>query len=218
MSRDMIAKFAHYKLLAGVDEVGRGPLAGDVVAAAVILDPENPIMGLADSKKLTEKKREALAIEIKNKALAWSITRASVSEIDNLNILQASLLAMKRAVESLAIQPEHVLVDGNKLPRWHYSSQAIVQGDSLIPAISAASILAKVQRDSEMLELDKRFPGYGLAEHKGYPTKKHLEALERYGIPELSLYRRSYAPVKKMLAKCVGATGRSPVQTQDDRR
>jgi len=201
MNHDVIAKFAHYKLLAGVDEVGRGPLAGDVVAAAVILDPEYPIMGLADSKKLSEKRREALAIEIKSKALAWSVTRASVSEIDSLNILQASLLAMKRAVESLAIQPEHVLVDGNKLPRWHYSSQAIVQGDSLIPAISAASILAKVQRDSEMLELDKLFPGYGLAEHKGYPTRKHMEALEQRGIPDTGVYRHSYAPVKKLLLK-----------------
>ena len=201
MNRDVIATFAQYKWLAGVDEVGRGPLAGDVVAAAVILDPEHPIIGLADSKKLTEKKREALAIEIKNKALAWSITRASVSEIDSLNILQASLLAMKRAVEGLTIQPEYVLVDGNKLPYWHYASQAIVQGDSLIPAISAASILAKVQRDSEMLALDKVFPGYGLAEHKGYPTKKHLAALEQLGIPDLGLYRHSYAPVKKLLLK-----------------
>lgn len=198
------AQFQHYTLLAGVDEVGRGPLAGDVVAAAVILDPANPISGLADSKKLSEKRREELALEIKSRALAWAVTRASVLEIDTLNILQASLLAMKRAVESLAIQPQHVLVDGNKLPRWHYSSQAIIQGDCLIPAISAASILAKVQRDSEMLDLDKRFPGYGLAEHKGYPTKKHIAALERLGIPAMGeehIYRRSYAPVKKLLLK-----------------
>jgi ribonuclease HII len=201
-------KFEHYRLLAGVDEVGRGPLAGDVVAAAVILNPANPITGLADSKKLSEKKREALALEIKSKALAWSITRASVAEIDTLNILQASLLAMKRAVESLGIQPEYVLVDGNKLPRWHYAAEAIIQGDSLIPAISAASILAKVQRDNEMMELDKRFPGYGLAEHKGYPTKKHIAALERLGVPAMGdepLYRCSYAPVKKILLKMVAA-------------
>ena len=214
---DLFASFQQYRLLAGVDEVGRGPLAGDVVAAAVILDPSNPIAGLADSKKLSERKRDALAIEIKQKALAWSVTRASVAEIDSLNILQASLLAMKRAVESLAIQPEHVLVDGNKLPRWHYSSQAIVQGDSLIPAISAASILAKVQRDSEMIALDKKFPGYGLAAHKGYPTKQHITALEKFGIPDISLYRHSYAPVKKILVKRIGATGRSPVQTQVNR-
>jgi len=208
MKNDLVAKFQHYTLLAGVDEVGRGPLAWDVVAAAVILDPAQPIVGLADSKKLSEKKREELALEIKSKALAWSVTRASVSEIDHLNILQASLLAMKRAVESLSIQPEHVLVDGNKLPRWHYTSQAIVQGDCLIPAISAASILAKVQRDHEMVELDKRFPGYGLAEHKGYPTKKHIAALERLGIPEsgdIPIYRHSYAPVKKILLKMAAA-------------
>jgi ribonuclease HII len=201
MNTDLFALFQRYRLLAGVDEVGRGPLVGDVVAAAVILDPANPISGLADSKKLSEKKREALAFEIKNKALAWNITRASVAEIDSLNILQASLLAMKRAVEGLVMQPEHVLVDGNKLPRWHYSSQAIVQGDSLVPAISAASILAKVQRDSEMVDLDKRFPGYGLADHKGYPTKKHLAALEQWGIPDAAIYRHSYAPVKKLLIK-----------------
>jgi ribonuclease HII len=197
-------QFQRYALLAGVDEVGRGPLVGDVVSAAVILNPDDPIAGLADSKKLSEKKREALALEIKSRALAWCVTRASVAEIDTLNILQASLLAMKRAVEGLVIQPEHVLVDGNKLPRWQYPSQAIVQGDSLIPAISAASILAKVQRDREMVELDKQFPGYGLAEHKGYPTKKHLAALERLGIPvtgDTPLYRCSYAPVKKILLK-----------------
>jgi len=196
--------------LAGVDEAGRGPLAGDVVAAAVILDPEKPIAGLNDSKKLSEKKREQLAIEIKSKALAWSITRASVQEIDELNILQASLLAMKRAVETLAVQPEHVLVDGNKLPRWRYSAQAIVQGDSLIPAISAASILAKVQRDYEMIALDKQFPGYGLAEHKGYPTKQHLAALEQLGLPchgRVNIYRRSYAPVKKILEMKMAVNG-----------
>lgn len=201
MNRDFFVQFRHYKLLAGVDEVGRGPLAGDVVAAAVILNPDNPITGLADSKKLSEKKREQLAEEIKVKALSWSIARASVAEIDTLNILHASMLAMKRAVESLAIQPEHVLVDGNRLPRWTYSAQAIVQGDSLIPAISAASILAKVQRDREMIDLDKRFPGYGLAEHKGYPTKKHILALEQLGVTDI--YRRSFGPVKKLLLSVV---------------
>lgn len=186
-------------LVAGVDEVGRGPLAGDVVAAAVILDPENPVEGLKDSKKLSEKKRELLAEEIRYKALAWSIARASVAEIDELNILQASLLAMKRAVETLVIQPQRVLVDGNKLPKWHYQAEAIVQGDSLVPAISAASILAKVQRDNEMLELDKRYPGYGLAEHKGYPTAKHLAAIQTLGVVEI--YRRSFGPVRKILER-----------------
>ena len=198
---DLFASFEHIRLLAGVDEVGRGPLAGDVVAAAVILDPDKPIDGLADSKKLSEKKREMLAEEIKQKALAWSITRASVREIDELNILQASLLAMKRAVESLALQPEHVVVDGNKLPRWTYSAQAIVQGDSRVPAISAASILAKVQRDNEMIALDKQFTGYGLAVHKGYPTPQHLAAIERLGVVEI--YRRSFAPVRKVLDRKV---------------
>lgn len=187
------------ELIAGVDEVGRGPLAGDVVAAAVILDPQKPIAGLTDSKKLSEKKRELLAVEIRSKALAWSIARASVAEIDELNILQASLLAMKRAVETLVIQPQRVLVDGNKLPKWHYQAEAIVQGDSLVPAISAASILAKVQRDNEMLELDKRYPGYGLAEHKGYPTAKHLAAIQTLGVVEI--YRRSFGPVRKILER-----------------
>lgn len=195
---DLFASLRSDGLIAGVDEVGRGPLAGDVVAAAVILDPAHPIEGLADSKKLSEKKREQLAAVIKVKALAWSVARASVREIDELNILQASLLAMKRAVESLAVQPQHVLVDGNRLPRWHYSAEAIVQGDSRVPAISAASILAKVQRDAEMILLDRQYPGYGLADHKGYPTAKHLAAIERLGVVEI--YRRSYAPVKKLLA------------------
>jgi ribonuclease HII len=211
---DWLASFGHIRLLAGVDEVGRGPLAGDVVAAAVILDPDKPIAGLNDSKKLSEKKREQLAVEIKLKALAWSITRASVQEIDELNILQASLLAMKRAVEALAIQPEQVLVDGNRLPRWRYPAHAIVQGDSLVPAISAASILAKVQRDHEMVELDKKFPGYGLAEHKGYPTRQHIAAIERFGLPrngQMEIYRRSFAPVRKFLEKNVGEIHESPV-------
>jgi ribonuclease HII len=184
-------------LLAGVDEVGRGPLMGDVVTAAVILDPARPIAGLADSKKLTEKKREALFPEIKEKALCWAIARATPAEIDSLNILQASLLAMKRAVEQLSTQPEYVLVDGNRLPRWHYRSEAVVKGDSRVAAISAASILAKVQRDSEMMLLDEQYPGYGFADHKGYPTAKHLAALQQLGVTPL--HRRSYAPVARVI-------------------
>lgn len=181
-------------LLAGCDEVGRGPLAGDVVAAAVILDPDQPIIGLDDSKKLTEKKREQLFVEIQAKAKSWCIARASVAEIDTINILQASLLAMSRAVQGLHIQPEHVLVDGNKLPKWHYAAEAVVKGDSRVAAISAASILAKVTRDREMIALDKKFPGYGFADHKGYPTKVHMEALDKLGITPI--HRTSYAPVK----------------------
>jgi len=181
-------------LLAGCDEVGRGPLAGDVVAAAVILDPENPIEGLDDSKKLTEKKRELLFDEIKLKAKSWSVARASVTEIDQINILQASLLAMHRAVQGLHVQPEYVLVDGNKLPKWKYTAEAVVKGDSRVQAISAASILAKVVRDREMIEFDKQYPGYGLADHKGYPTKFHMDALVRLGITEI--HRKSFAPVR----------------------
>ncbi len=184
-------------LCAGVDEVGRGPLAGDVVAAAVILDPNTTIEGLADSKKLTEKKREALFDVIKQQSMSWCVARASVTEIDELNILQASLLAMKRAVEGLSVQPEHVLVDGNKIPQWSYSAEAVVKGDSRVPAISAASILAKVVRDREMVALDKQYPGYGFAGHKGYPTKVHLEALEKLGVTPV--HRTSYKPVRDLL-------------------
>ena len=186
-----------HRYIAGVDEVGRGPLAGDVVTAAVILDPKQPIEGLADSKKLSEKKREALFEQITQRALAWSIARASVEEIDRINILQASLLAMKRAVDSLSVTPDHVLVDGNKVPEWNYSCEAVVQGDSRVAEISAASILAKVTRDREMQALDARFPGYGFAGHKGYPTKKHLDALATLGPSKI--HRLSYAPVKKYL-------------------
>lgn len=181
-------------LLAGVDEVGRGPLAWDVVAAAVILDPDRPIEGLNDSKKLTEKRREFLFDEIQRNAKSWCIARATVAEIDQINILQASLLAMTRAVEGLHIQPEHVLVDGNKLPKWKYPAEAVIKGDSRVAAISAASILAKVARDREMLELDKQYPGYGFADHKGYPTKVHMDALEKLGVTPI--HRQSYAPVK----------------------
>lgn len=186
-------------LLCGVDEVGRGPLAGDVVTAAVILDVNHPIDGLADSKKISEKKRERLFDEIIEKAHAYCIARASVVEIDELNILQASLLAMKRAVEGLPIQPEHVLVDGNKIPRWHYSAQAVVSGDARVECISAASILAKVTRDREMIALDAIYPGYGFAKHKGYPTKVHRQALADIGVSEI--HRRSYAPVQKYLSE-----------------
>ena len=183
--------------LAGVDEVGRGPLAGDVVAAAVILDPEHPVPGLRDSKKLTEARRQALAGTIRERALAWSVARATVAEIDRLNILQASLLAMRRAVEALEPQPEYVLVDGNRLPRWSYASEPVVKGDDRVPAIAAASILAKVQRDGELVALEERYPGYGFAAHKGYPTAAHLRALRELGVTPV--HRRSFAPVKNLL-------------------
>ncbi|HHR6078781.1 TPA: ribonuclease HII [Providencia alcalifaciens] len=184
-------------LIAGVDEVGRGPLVGAVVTAAVILDPNNPIEGLADSKKLSEKKREKLFDEIKEKALCWCIGRAEPEEIDQLNILHATMLAMKRAVEGLSIQPEFVLVDGNRCPKLTMPSQAVVKGDSLVQEISAASILAKVVRDREMVELDKAFPEYGFAKHKGYPTAYHLEKLAEFGATEF--HRKSFAPVRRAL-------------------
>ena len=185
--------------IAGVDEAGRGPLVGSVVAAAVILDPNNPIEGLNDSKKLTEKKREKLFIEIQEKALAWAIAEASHEEIDQINILQASLLAMRRAVEALQLQPEHVLVDGNKVPQGlSMSCDAVVGGDALHAEISAASILAKVTRDREMVVLDQQYPHFGFAKHKGYPTKAHFEAIAEHGV--IDQHRRSYAPVKKVLA------------------
>ncbi len=186
-------------LHAGVDEVGRGPLAGPVVAAAVILNPERPIHGLADSKKLTEKRRERLALEIREHALAWALGRAEVEEIDRINILQASLLAMQRAVSKLHLDPELVLIDGNRCPELTYPAQAIIKGDALVPAISAASIIAKVSRDQEMRDLDVEFPGYGLASHKGYPSKKHLEAINELGVTHI--HRRSYAPVRRALEK-----------------
>jgi ribonuclease HII len=184
-------------LTAGVDEVGRGPLAGAVVAAAVILDPNQPIIGLADSKKLSAKKREALAEEIRSKALAWSLGRAEVEEIDQLNILQATFLAMQRALEGLPIQPEHVLIDGNQCPKLSYSMEAIIGGDALVPAISAASILAKVSRDAELVLLDQLYPAYGFAQHKGYPTPSHLQAIRQHGV--LAIHRRSFKPIKSLL-------------------
>jgi len=184
--------------VAGVDEVGRGPLAGDVVTAAVILDPDQPIAGLNDSKKLSAARRESLVLEIKERAVCWSIARASVEEIDTLNILQASLLAMHRAVQLLDPQPTYVLVDGNHLPKWPYASEPVIKGDSRVPAIAAASILAKVQRDAELAALEELYPGYGFARHKGYPTAAHLQALAELGVTEV--HRKSYAPVKKLLA------------------
>lgn len=185
--------------IAGVDEAGRGPLVGTVVAAAVILDPNNPIAGLNDSKKLSEKKREKLFIEIQEKALAWAIAEASPAEIDELNILQASLLAMRRAVEALQLQPDQVLVDGNKIPQGlSMPCEAVVGGDALHAEISAASILAKVTRDRQMLELDQKFPQFGFAKHKGYPTKAHFEAIALHGVTVE--HRRSFGPVRKALA------------------
>ncbi|WP_415892568.1 ribonuclease HII [Neptuniibacter sp. PT8_73] len=190
--------FSQGKRVAGVDEVGRGPLVGNVVAAAVILDPENPIQGLADSKKLSAKKREQLYIEIKEKALAWCVASASPAEIDEINILHASMLAMKRAVEGLDIPAEFVYVDGNRSPDLNCPSEPVVKGDSKIPEISAASILAKVDRDREMELLDQQYPEYGFAKHKGYPTALHFEKLAEHGpLPE---HRRSFKPVRDLLS------------------
>ncbi len=186
-----------HKLIAGADEVGRGPLAGPVIAAAVILDPARPIAGLADSKKLSEKKREALVPLIQERALAFAYGRAEVAEIDQLNILRASLLAMQRAVAALPLQPDELEVDGHICPQVPMPVRAIIKGDSLIAAISAASILAKVARDQEMLELHAQFPHYGLDRHKGYPTAAHLQALREHGVSPL--HRRSFAPVQALL-------------------
>lgn len=194
MSR--VASSAKPILIAGIDEVGRGCIIGPVIAAAVILDPGHPIPGLTDSKKLSEKKRKQLAAEIKSSALSWAIGRAEASEIDTINILQASLLAMQRAVSQLQPKPELARVDGNRLPLLPCPGEAIVQGDLLISEISAASILAKVSRDDEMLILDSLYPGYDLALHKGYPTKAHLAALEKLG--PCSQHRFSFGPVKRV--------------------
>lgn len=185
-------------LYCGVDEAGAGPLCGDVVAAAVVLDPQNPIPELNDSKKLSEKKREKLFPIIKEKALAYSIARCSPQEIDEINILNARMLAMTRAIKGLDISVKHALIDGNRLPKdMPCEGTAIVKGDALVASISAASVLAKVARDHDMVELDKQFPQYGLAKHKGYPTKAHLEALEIFGPTDI--YRKTYGPVKKLL-------------------
>lgn len=188
--------------IAGVDEVGRGPLVGDVVTAAVILDVDNPIAGLTDSKKLSEKKRKLLSDEIKEKAVAWCIARATPEEIDTLNILHATMLAMQRAVHGLGVEPDHVLVDGNRTPSFHgqlgqIASQPVVKGDARVAEISAASIIAKVARDEEMIALDKLYPHYGFASHKGYPTKAHLEKIVEHGV--LDCYRRSFKPVAAVL-------------------
>lgn len=191
--------YPHTRLVAGVDEVGRGPLVGAVVTAAVILDPERPITGLADSKKLSEKRRLQLHDEICEKALAWSLGRAEPYEIDLLNILHATMLAMQRAVAGLAIAPEYVLIDGNRCPTLPVPSMAVIKGDGLVAEISAASIIAKVSRDREMAELDREFPEYGFAKHKGYPTALHLEKLAQYGATEH--HRRSFAPVKRALGQ-----------------
>jgi ribonuclease HII len=196
--------------IAGVDEVGRGPLVGDVVTAAVILDPDNPIEGLMDSKKLSEKKRNLLSIEIKEKAISWSLGRANPQEIDTLNILHATMLAMQRAVSGLNVEPDFVLVDGNRCPTFlanasnesdqqsnKIASQAVVKGDARVAEISAASIIAKVARDNEMIALDKLHPEYGFAKHKGYPTKLHLEKIIELGV--LDCYRQSFKPVARVL-------------------
>lgn len=186
------------ELIAGIDEVGRGPLVGDVVTAAVILDPNQPIVGLTDSKKLSEKKRLALFPEIKEKALAWSIGRCSPQEIDELNILQATMVAMQRAIAGLHIAPQYCLIDGNRVPQLPMDAAAVVKGDLRVAEISAASILAKVVRDQEMLDLDKLHPEFGFANHKGYPTKAHLEAIEKHGV--IDSYRKSFKPVQRVLA------------------
>ena len=185
------------EIICGVDEAGRGPLAGPVMAAAVILDPNHPIAGLRDSKKLSEAKRDALAIEIKQYALAWAVAECSAEEIDKLNILQATMLAMRRAVEALSVTPSLALIDGNRCPVMAVRSEAIVKGDDKVAAISAASILAKTARDRALVELHKQYPQYALDQHKGYPTALHLERLREHGIAPF--HRLSYAPVKALL-------------------
>ena len=184
-------------IIAGVDEVGRGPLCGPVVTAAVILDPLRPIEGLNDSKKLTERRREQLFDVIKARALAWSLGRAEVEEIDQINILQATMLAMQRAVLGLSIKPSLALIDGNRCPKLPCAAEAVIKGDSRVPEIAAASILAKVARDREMRVLDQQYPGYGIAKHKGYPTREHLAALFRLGVTPL--HRRSFRPVRALV-------------------
>lgn len=183
--------------IAGVDEVGRGPLVGDVVTAAVILDPNKPILGLNDSKKLSEKKRLSLYQLITENALCWSVGRASPAEIDELNILHATMLAMTRAVDGLSLVPDYVKVDGNRTPKWRYASEAIVKGDGSVAEISAASIIAKVTRDEEMKQLHQLYPEYGFDQHKGYPTKYHMQKLQELG--PTKDYRMSFKPVQQAL-------------------
>jgi len=187
-----------FKHIAGIDEVGRGCIVGPVIVAAVILDPNYPLEGLTDSKKLSEKKRRLLAEQIKATAISWTLARAEASEIDRINILQATLLAMQRAYSQLAVRPALVKVDGNRLPDIACDAEAVVQGDLLIAEISAASILAKVARDEEMQVLDRLYPGYQFAVHKGYPTKQHIAAINQLGITPQ--HRQSFAPVKKVLS------------------
>ena len=196
-----------FRLVAGVDEAGRGPLAGDVVAAAVILRQDCVLQGLDDSKKLTALRRSSLAVMIREQALCWAIGRASPAEIDTLNILQASLVAMQRAVEALSVSPEFVLVDGNRCPPWTRASAAVIGGDARVPAISAASILAKVCRDTELALLEEQYPGYGFAVHKGYPTPTHLAALARLG--PSPVHRLSFAPVRRAAAQSSANPGGS---------
>lgn len=190
---------AQPQLVCGVDEAGRGPLCGSVVAAAVILDPLRPVPGLADSKKLSPARRQQLASQIRSHAIAWSVAEASVAEIDRLNILHATMLAMKRAVEGLSPAPERALIDGNRCPALSIPVEAIVKGDATVEAISAASILAKTVRDEAMLALDAHYPAYGFARHKGYPTVEHLDALKRHGV--LPCHRRSFGPVRALLSQ-----------------
>jgi ribonuclease HII len=198
-SGEMALNDEKFTLICGVDEAGRGPLAGPVSAAAVILDPNNPIPGLNDSKKLSEKQREKLAPLIRECALAWAVAYATVEEIDRLNILQATLLAMRRAVQALQVQPQLVLVDGLYCPDTGIASEAIVKGDSKVAAISAASILAKTDRDALMLQLDEQYPHYGFALHKGYPTAAHLAALQAHGVSVV--HRRSFKPVRVLIER-----------------
>jgi ribonuclease HII len=198
--KSVLAAHSATQLIAGVDEAGRGPLAGPVVAAAVILDPSHPIKGIGDSKALTEKQRDALAVLIKEHALAWSIAWAEPAEIDSVNILQATLLAMRRAVAGLTIAPTHVQVDGNRAPSlaglgFDCTIETIVKGDAKVACIGAASILAKTTRDAMMVKLNDEYPGYGLAQHKGYPTAAHCAALERLG--PSAIHRMSFAPVRR---------------------
>lgn len=193
------------EVICGVDEAGRGPLAGPVFAAAVILDPAREIQGLRDSKKLTEARRDVLAIEIKAKALAWSIAQCNENEIDTLNILQATMLAMRRAVEGLKVVPTLALIDGNRCPVIPIRSEAIVKGDDKVPAISAASILAKTARDAALVMLHKQYPHYAFDQHKGYPTALHLERLRKHGVSPV--HRKSYAPVRELLGDAVLPTG-----------
>jgi len=199
MNYGQIMSYSGRKLIAGVDEAGRGPLAGPVIAAAVILNDEHTIQGLGDSKKISEKKRNHLAREIKEKSLAWGIGRVEHGEIDEMNILNASMLAMQKAIHALGVVPQHVQVDGNRCPELTCSVEAIVKGDALISVIGAASILAKVTRDALMVEMEKYYPGYGFAKHKGYPTRQHIEALTRLGV--CNIHRLSYAPVRKLLPR-----------------